>query len=431
MQIKIASFLFFLSLLFIKLPPFYPEKKKKNSLLTSTSFARFILIGLFGYFLFIYFKKGKKIFQEQHIILFVFFLLFFFFQSVSIVGAKNIPAFFQSYKHLIFPGILLVIIAAIRPNLQLVFRIFVISALFNFFYQMFMFFSPDVFRKIAEIFIFQDHLDLIKINLQRSRLYIETYDEILIPFIFILLQDKRIPKIMVYGLFGIVVIPSLLSNFRTRLLMLIFAFFASLFFISNIRLSAKITLLTVFVGLLILGSVIGGRIIGFSFVDRVFLGSEGEDVQTVSHRFSNIKGSLEIAKAHPFSGVGLGNYYEYIEQAKKKSFSLFQWKNKEANIALTNPHNIFAQIAAETGLVSLFFYFFMLAYFAVYDFKILFLKKDDFTKGCIISFWTLFLYSLFNPATTFGYNALFWGLRGMVNNSPIVSSSRKRGSSLK
>lgn len=421
-KFRAAPFLFFLSLFFIKLPPLYLLPFLKNSLLTSTSFARFILVGLFGYFVFIYFKTRKKIFQKQHIILFVFFLLFFFFQSASIIGAKNISAFFQSYKNIVFPGVLLVVIAAMQPNPQLVIRVFIASALFNFFYQMFMFFSPDVFQKIAEIFIFQDHLNLISINLQRARLYIETYDEILIPFVFILLQNKKIPKIIVYGLLAIVVIPSLLSNFRTRLLMLVFSFVASLFFISKIRLSTKAIALSLFVGLFILGSIIGGRIVGFSFVDRVFLGSEGEDVQTVSDRFSNIRGSLEIAKANPVFGVGLGNYYEYIESAKKKSFSLFQWKNKEANIALTNPHNIFAQIAAETGLISLFFYFFMLSYFVVQDIKILVSKQGNTLKGFVISFWTLFLYSLFNPATTFGYNALFWGLRGLISLKLKVKS---------
>jgi O-antigen ligase len=120
-----------------------------------------------------------------------------------------------------------------------------------------------------------------------------------------------------------------------------------------------------------------------------------------------------MAQSQPLLGVGLGNYYDNLPPEKKSFLSLSNWQNKESSIASTNPHDIFAQILSELGFVSLLFYLIMISYFAISDIKIL-LKQDNFAKAVVISFWSLFLYSLFNPTTTLTYNSLFWVLRALI-----------------
>jgi len=123
--------------------------------------------------------------------------------------------------------------------------------------------------------------------------------------------------------------------------------------------------------------------------------------------------SEEMAQSQPLFGVGLGNYYDNLPPEKKNFLSLSNWQNKEAQIASTNPHNIFAQILSELGFLSLLFYLIMISYFAISDIKIL-LTQNNFTKAIIISFWSLFIFSLFNPTTTLTYNSLFWILRALI-----------------
>jgi len=280
-----------------------------------------------------------------------------------------------------------------------------------------MFWFPSFFQSLASIFVYGKHLELVSINLERGRLFIETYDEIAIPFLFVLIPlcKKRWQKVAVFLLFGAIVIPSFLSNFRSRILMFAFAFLASFFFLSTKKIASRVSFLISSLIIIYFTATLLSSVLGFSFVDRFALRHEREDVMTIESRSDHIKESAEMGLAFPFTGIGLGNYYEYLSVSKTNSASVFGWVKKEMAIASTSPHNIFAQIVSETGVISLLFYVGMLGFFARNDSKLLFKNKtSDITKSFVISFWALFLYSVFNPSTTFEYNALFWILRGMI-----------------
>lgn len=405
-------FAFFL----IRIPPFYLFYPLKSSLLTTHTLARLLIAFIFGGIVTKSILKKKPLFGEKNRNILILFLIYFFFQSVSVISSVNLSSFFQRYKDIVFPGLFLFLVVYFKIHYRKIISVLLVTLVVNFFYQIVIFLAPSFFQSMGEVFIYQSHFDLVFINLERSRIFIETYDEIVIPLIVIALavaKDKR-EKILMFLMFSMAVLPSFLSNFRSRILMLVFAVFTSFFFLLKKRFFHKTIILSAFLIFGYLTYIVLTTIFGFSFVDRFEMKDKKEDVMTVESRINNIGASLDMAAGSPFFGVGLGNYYDYLPGTKKIRLSLFNWKNKESEIASTNPHNIFAQILSETGFVSLIFYILMIGYFVFYDWRTLKESNNPYPKGFIISFWTLFIYSLFNPTTTLIYNLLFWMLRGLI-----------------
>ncbi len=83
------------------------------------------------------------------------------------------------------------------------------------------------------------------------------------------------------------------------------------------------------------------------------------DDQSTNMRIAMTKQSYYMIKAHPFLGVGLGNYYQaskdYIPPEAMKLDIVMRLYLKAAIV-----HNKFLSIAGETGLVGLFFFFWLL-----------------------------------------------------------------------
>jgi len=403
------------SILLIKIPPFYLIFPLKSSLLTSHTLARGFILLTFGVAAWWQYK-GKYNLSRQSKMLLYLFLAYLAFQSFSIVSASNVTGFLQRYKDVVFPGMLLFAFLAVGIKRESVVKIFLAAGIINFAYQMAMFFLPHFFRTWAGEIVYSGHLELVLINLERGRLFIETYDEIAIPFIFVLFAQEKDNKrrLLLTLLFLAIALPSFLSNFRSRVLILGLAFIASFLLLTGRKLAEKLGLLGAFVVFGAIAVVISNTFFGFSIVDRFALKDPQEDVKTLEGRVKNIGVSVDMGLAAPLTGVGLGNYFDNLPTSKKISISLFNWVRREAEIASTNPHNIFLQTLSETGIVSLIFTVGLLLYFAYLDFRTLIGTKDKLRLAYIISFWALFSYSIFNPTTTLGYNSLFWLLRGLI-----------------
>jgi hypothetical protein len=347
--------------------------------------------------------------------IFKIYLTYLAFISFSIFGAINMVAYFGRYKDIIFPGLFLLSTLYYKSNVKPIIAAFLASSVLNFFYQIFMFALPGAFQSIGKYIVYSGHFELVLINLKRSRLFIETYDEILVPFVMLLIlgSNKTWRKWGIILLL-LIAVPSLLSNFRSRILMFAVALAGSLLFLSGKNLVKK---LWVGIGVLVVGAVsvlVLNAYLGFSFVDRFTLQDTKEDVQTLDSRWVNITRSFDVGTQLVFTGVGLGNYYDTLPNSKSSIFTLINWVNRESQIAASNPHNIFAQIVSETGLFSLIFYTVMILYFLVLDMKAMRKKGNGINLALRISFWTLFSYSLFNPTTTVVYNSTFWILRGLI-----------------
>lgn len=404
-------YLFLICLFIIKIPPFYILPLVKNALLTTHTLARLIIFIIFLKEVFF----NTKFLLTKEKVLVLFFLIYFGFTSLSIISATNFSSFLLRYKDIVFPGFFLFLTLRLKNQNNNIVKIFFYSAIVNFAYQMLIFLNPQAFVSFANIFVYSSHLDLVLINLQRARIFIETYDEIIIPFVFLYLMrtDKIRERVYLYLILVFISLPSFLSNFRSRILMLFFSFIASFFFLTKKSFRQKFLILNLLIFIGYFSYIILNYNFKFSFIDRFALTDKREDVNTIQYRWKNIIVSEEMAQSQPLLGVGLGNYYDNLPPEKKNFLSLSNWQNKEARIASTNPHNIFAQILSELGFLSLLFYLIMISYFAISDIKILF-KQDNFAKAVIISFWSLFIYSLFNPTTTLTYNSLFWILRALI-----------------
>lgn len=410
-NIQNPLYLFLICLFLIKIPPFYIIPLIKNALLTTHTFARLIIVILFLKQIFI----NKKYFFYKNKAVVIFFLIYFGFISLSIISAGNTKDYLSRYKDIVFPGLFMFLTLLFKNKKNTIIKVFFYTAIVNFCYQLLIIVDPRIFTSFADFFVYSNHLELVLINIGRARIFIETYDEIAIPFVFFYLIKSKInrEKIFLYLILVSISLPSFLSNFRSRIIMLVFSYIASFIFLikKSFRQKFLIFILLIFLGYF--SYVILNYNFNFSFVDRFALVDKREDVNTIRYRWNNIMISEEMARSQPLFGVGLGNYYDNLPPEKKISLSLFNWENKESQIASTNPHNIFAQILSELGFFSLLFYLIMISYFAISDIKIL-LRQNNFAKAVIISFWSLFIYSLFNPTTTLTYNSLFWVLRALI-----------------
>ena len=416
-------FIFFLLCLFlIRIPPLYPFFLIKNNILMSYGIVGIITAMLFFFILVKVLKRDKTFVIKNNNTksLLIFFLIYFAFQTVSIVNAFSLGDFVHDYKNIFIAGLFLFVTVFMKEKVRnfhsKIIVIFFAAGIFNFFYQLLIFFTPDLFKTLGGMFIYSGHLNLVLANMQRGRIFIETYDEILTPFIFIFfLKMKKNNRniLFVLLLLMMVILPSFLSDFRTRILMLVFSFIASVVLFQR----TKIFRLSIFIFLLAviyLAYFILNSTYGYSFIDRLNFQSQTQDVETIDFRLKNILYSYDLGIKNPITGVGLGNYYANLP-IQKINYTDSNNPSAELTIASQNPHNIFAQVLSETGFLSLFFYIFMLCYFLISDFKNLRIKKtNEYSKGFIISFWTLFIYSLFNPVVGLTYNMLFWMLRALI-----------------
>ena len=414
--------LFLVSLFLIEIPPLYPFFPIRNNILMSYGIVGIITATLF-FFILIKVLKGDKTFvvkNQNTKLLLIFFLIYFAFQTLSIVNAFSLGDFIHDYKSIFIAGLFLFITVFVKENVSnfhsKIILILFAAGIFNFFYQLLIFFTPDLFKTLGGIFVYSSHLNLVLANMQRGRIFIETYDEILIPFIFIFFlkmkKDNR-NVLFIFLLLMMIILPTFLSEFRTRILMLVFSFIASIALLQRTKFFRLFTFMFIF-AVIYLAYFILNSTYGHSFIDRLNFQSQTQDVETISFRINNIFYSYDLGIKNPVTGVGLGNYYANLP-VQKISLSDSNNPGAELAIASQNPHNIFAQLLSETGFLSLFFYVFMLCYFLISDLKNIRLRKlNEYSKAFIISFWTLFIYSLFNPVVGLTYNMLFWMLRALI-----------------
>lgn len=139
-----------------------------------------------------------------------------------------------------------------------------------------------------------------------------------------------------------------------------------------------------------------------------------EDVNSLATRGLLIKEAVSIGKQFPFTGVGLGNYYDHLPSFMKNRRYQMVGQNKDFfDATLLYPHNLFAQVFVETGLLGLLSFLFILGVFVKTDFEIL-RNNRSLSKALVISFWALILYSMFNPRTYLTFYANFFVLRVLI-----------------
>lgn len=356
--------------------------------------------------------SNKKLFIDKNSqLIALFILIFFILQSLSIFAAVNITSFLSRYKDVIISFLAFFVFFFYKKNYLQIISVLITSIVVNSIYQFMMIFYQDSFVKVVSNFVYQKHADLVIAKLQQNRIYLDTYDEIIAPFIFIYPFKNNLSKNLFFYIFlMIIAFFSLVSNIRSRILMFFVSFCGSLMFLKKFS-PKKIFIL--FLSFLVISFLINNLMryySGYSFVDRILLENEMEDVKPINFRLDQLKNSLEMGKTS-LLGVGLGNYYDNL--TSKNSFIINKSQLVASQGAQEFVHNIFGAIVSESGYIGLSVFLIILYFFIKRDI-FLFKKGKNYEKAFVIAFWSLFSYGLFNPILPASYQVLFWGIRGLL-----------------
>lgn len=402
------SKLFFISLFLIQLPPFY----FLSSILNIHTLSKIIILILFFSIVLL---KNKRLIDNfsRHKEFFFLFLIFFISQSLSVFNAVNLSGFFERFEDFLFTSLLVFLFFIFLRNkkdIKKIIYILIFGFIVNFIFQLIIFFFPNFFSSIGRLFIHPGYIDLIEFNIERSRVYFESYDEILLPLFFYFLTHKNRKQLIFITYIFAIIFLSLISNSRTKFLMLLFGLISS--FILYIKDVKKYMSLIILIFLIFSYSIVQYQItyLGTDIFKRIStIEPKTEEYGTIVSRIDKWKIAVKIGSTFPVFGAGLGNYPEYLSAVEKKSYAISKLAKMEFELATKDPHNIFFSTFAETGLFGLGSLILLLIYFIKRD--IYMLKKglnSSIAKPLILSFWILFIYALFNPSVTFKFQSLFW-----------------------
>lgn len=410
---KMLLAVFLASLFVFKIPNFYIFPFTENAFLTSQSLARICIVLLFCYKTLQFFLQGKEILKTRNarIIMFLIIALFTI-QTLSVTQAVNYTSFLNRYKDVVLGICSFFVFYYYRRSIKSIIFVLAFSVLFNAFIQVILLLSPTLFLNIFSPFLYRNYLNLLIANLDRGRFYIAAFDEILLPFLLIpVLWTTFRLRFLQIALFTSTIFFALASNIRSNVLMVALSCISSLF-LFRFKLTKR--LIFACVGILVL-AVFANRLItqlvGFSFYDRLTFQSQSEDVDTISQRRNQIGEAFMLANSS-ILGIGLGNYYDRV-QIQKIEVSYLESRRNEIRAAKEYIHNIFASIAAESGYVGLLTFCLLLLVFLKNDYVAIKSKKS-FKIACVVAFWTLLAWGLFNPAVSGTYQFLFWGFRGLL-----------------
>lgn len=405
----IPLYLFLIAIVLFRIPSFY-FLPGGSALFTTQVLARILIAFVFLLKTTENLHTNGKIFSDRKtrtIILLV--MALFLVQSLSIVSAINYEAFLFRYLKDALPGLLTFFtFYFFRSEYRKIIFAIVLPIIFNSLYQFITILDRNLFMDIAKNLIYDRHLSFILYNLGRGRIYIDTYDEAAIPLLLTVnIVSSSFPS---YLLLGITAFFSFISNWRIRIIMLFFSLVSTFIALKKVKTQLFLILLFIIFSIGYLVNLVSIRTLGFSFLDRLTLQEKVEDVISLSYRTEQIKSAFEMGLTSPF-GVGLGNYYDNLTTKAKTPAGLYDRNVQEGTEG--NLHNIFAAFIAESGYISLVLFLIILVMFVKSDIKTL-KRKNKYKRAFVISFWTIFIFTLLNPNVGGAYQVFFWGTRGLL-----------------
>jgi hypothetical protein len=337
-------------------------------------------------------------------------------QSVSVITAANISAFSSAYEKILASAILFILSLYFIQNerdVKKIILILFIATTASFILQALIFFYPGIILSAGKYLLNNTYQELVDLNINRGRVYVGNYDEMLIPIVLYFLIERK--EKVLFGFFAILIsVFSFISNFRTRIVMLAFSILSfTLIFLKKIK-KFLIFLIIIPIIFYFLYSFLYQET-GYTVIDRLLLTNPG-DYGAITNRVSRWEYSLEIGLSSPVFGVGLGNYYDYLSPAEQKVFTTSSEVENENALAAPYPHSIFFNTFAETGAFGFSALILLLVYFLEKDISVL-RGENGLSKVFVISFWTLFIYGTVNPTDQIAFQSLFWLLRVLIMRS--------------
>jgi len=366
------------------------------------------------------FFLNKKTIKFKGIIIFL--LLFFVSQSLSVINVINFNTYLYFFERLVTVCLFTLVSHSLINNQKktdVIIKLINITAIINVILELTMFFSPQ-FVNFLYKFIHPSVLDIFVFNVNRGRLYFESYGEVFLPIIlYLFFKEKLLFKKIIYWLvvLGIILL-AFWSNYRDRFVVVCFSLFTTLMIfrkdIFKIKIKQNVIFLFATVLIFIGGFFYIYQTRGYSVIDRLLLQDKEEDISSLVSRGILINEAVSIGRQFPLLGVGIGNHYDHLPSfMKNQRYRMIGQNRNFLDATLLYPHNLFVQIFVETGLLGLLFFLFILGVFIKKDFKIL-KSKNDLYKALIVSFWALILYAMFNPRTYLTFYTNFFVLRVLI-----------------
>ena len=268
---QLLLYLLLASIFLFKIPNFYVLPFTQNAFLTTQSIARILITVIFCFKTFPIILRGAQVFdrRESKVIALLLVLLFLI-QSLSITQAVNYISFLNRYKDIILGVCSFFVFYYYKKEYKLLIMTIALSVIFNAFLQALLVFQPTMFLNIIGPFLYKNYATLLIANLDRGRFYLATYDEILIPFLFLPEIWKNIRfKYSQLFLFITIAFFALASNIRSNVLSLFVGGIGSFVAFRKFAFK-KLTMYSLL--LLILVFLVNGillQFVGFSFYDRL------------------------------------------------------------------------------------------------------------------------------------------------------------------
>jgi O-antigen ligase len=409
---KLFLYLFLSSVFLFKIPNFYIIPSFKSAFVTTQALARILLILVFCFQLVKHFLLNQNLFNKKDHRLIGLIIILFLFQSLTISVAINQSAFLNRYKDVLISLLAFFTFIFYKNNLRQIAIVLLASITINFLYQFIIIFYQDFFIKYLSVFVYEKHVKLVIAKLYDNKIYTDTYDEIILPLLFVFFQEKKQFSYLNLSCISIIILFfSFFSNIRTRVLMLLFSLGGSVLLFKKIGFKKISSIILVAIIMSISTNKFMRHYAGYSIVDRLLLTNENTDIRSLDFRWDQLKDSLEMGRVS-LLGVGLGNYYDNLESKNNNVIfdnnQILLQKSTDEYI-----HNIFGSILVESGYISLFIFIFILFFFIINDIKLL---KSNliFKKAYVVAFWSIFIYGVFNPISPASFQVMFWGIRGLL-----------------
>lgn len=343
----------------------------------------------------------------------VLFLLFFASQLISIINAVNIEAFLYRAKDVLFFTIFYLLSLNFlngKREKNHYSKLLLISSVINSIFVIYLFINSQNIE-IIERFLHPQYIERIISHLQNSKIFWESYQEITLPIILHL----ALPTFLTSLYFVIIILSSLMTNFRTKTLMVFISLISALFFLNKDLKKRGLALFGCISLFVIFGYIMSSSLFSQNYqtvFDRFSL-SEKADYTSLLFRKKQWINAFDLFSSYPLTGVGMGNYQEYFSNQRSAIVTGRYGIERTNIIAALDPHNSFMITLAETGLLGFICKLLLIGFFIKKDFDLL-RKRGDNGKQYIIAFWTLFCYSMFNPTDNITYNILFLSLRAII-----------------
>lgn len=363
---------------------------------------KFLIIALFIFYLIEKEKKNYSLSNSFKLIIFLFILS----HVISIFKVVNLVDFIKRFYDFIIPTIVFLLII-LNKNFQLekkLMNILLFSFVINTILEFFLFLNSGFFLSTVGFFLHPTYPALIQKHLNAGKLYFFPWTDSLLIYVY---SYKKNIFVLIFLIIKTYLM--LTNGFRISLLMIIFSMIFFLCFLN--KKNTKKNFLFLNISLFFLFNIFNYSFLNKKIViERMFL-LDVESLSTATFRLKQIMPSLTFGIENIF-GAGLGNYLNYIDN--KKFYSIINKDEREIAITTQIPHNIFLEKMVETGLFGFFTTALLLIFLLIkdiYKFK----QLSDKKKALIGCFWSLFIYSLFNPTgSNLTFNVLFFLFRGLI-----------------